>query len=250
MHDIFFNYSAPVHLFHCRVTNLFASKAASKWVKSISSFDEVVFFSSTLTDFSFITTWPFLWKVSTVTLVSCLPLYIIKYLKRKFSPPSYSKLSSWFKHGLPQFSLYFSEHSYIYSTFVFKHAEWRWTCRNEKALKEQERNGIIVFIDRDNNLRRKNSTWKRWKSVSCTKQVEEYYSSKAWNTWPHSFCWQKVKCLPFCWHFKKKIALSVMLTRWCISLQVFICTLFFMCCIFLFEVYSFIVFNCSKGIHM
>uniref|UniRef100_A0A669DTX9 Phospholipid-transporting ATPase n=1 Tax=Oreochromis niloticus TaxID=8128 RepID=A0A669DTX9_ORENI len=45
-------------------------------------------------DLSFITTWPFLWKVSTITLVSCLPLYIIKYLKRKFSPPSYSKLSS------------------------------------------------------------------------------------------------------------------------------------------------------------
>uniref|UniRef100_A0A8C9WUL9 Phospholipid-transporting ATPase n=1 Tax=Sander lucioperca TaxID=283035 RepID=A0A8C9WUL9_SANLU len=45
-------------------------------------------------DLSFITTWPFLWKVSSITLVSCLPLYIIKYLKRKFSPPSYSKLSS------------------------------------------------------------------------------------------------------------------------------------------------------------
>uniref|UniRef100_A0AAX7W7P7 Phospholipid-transporting ATPase n=1 Tax=Astatotilapia calliptera TaxID=8154 RepID=A0AAX7W7P7_ASTCA len=45
-------------------------------------------------DSSFITTWPFLWKVSAITLVSCLPLYIIKYLKRKFSPPSYSKLSS------------------------------------------------------------------------------------------------------------------------------------------------------------
>uniref|UniRef100_A0A8C6US51 Phospholipid-transporting ATPase n=1 Tax=Neogobius melanostomus TaxID=47308 RepID=A0A8C6US51_9GOBI len=45
-------------------------------------------------DLSYITTWPFLWKVSAITLVSCLPLYIIKYLKRKFSPPSYSKLSS------------------------------------------------------------------------------------------------------------------------------------------------------------
>uniref|UniRef100_A0A3P9KZT9 Phospholipid-transporting ATPase n=1 Tax=Oryzias latipes TaxID=8090 RepID=A0A3P9KZT9_ORYLA len=45
-------------------------------------------------DRSYITTWPFLWKVSAITLVSCLPLYIIKYLKRKFSPPSYSKLSS------------------------------------------------------------------------------------------------------------------------------------------------------------
>uniref|UniRef100_A0A8C1G0K9 Phospholipid-transporting ATPase n=1 Tax=Cyprinus carpio TaxID=7962 RepID=A0A8C1G0K9_CYPCA len=45
-------------------------------------------------DFSFIMTRMFLWKVCVITLVSCLPLYIIKYLKRKFSPPSYSKLSS------------------------------------------------------------------------------------------------------------------------------------------------------------
>ncbi|XP_050993153.1 probable phospholipid-transporting ATPase IIB isoform X2 [Labeo rohita] len=45
-------------------------------------------------DHSFITTRVFLWKVCVITLVSCLPLYIIKYLKRKFSPPSYSKLSS------------------------------------------------------------------------------------------------------------------------------------------------------------
>uniref|UniRef100_A0AAY4EJ88 Phospholipid-transporting ATPase n=1 Tax=Denticeps clupeoides TaxID=299321 RepID=A0AAY4EJ88_9TELE len=45
-------------------------------------------------DLGFITTKAFLWKVSAITMVSCLPLYIIKYLKRKFSPPSYSKLSS------------------------------------------------------------------------------------------------------------------------------------------------------------
>nr|XP_061808291.1 probable phospholipid-transporting ATPase IIB isoform X3 [Nerophis lumbriciformis] len=45
-------------------------------------------------DLAFIITWPFLWKVSAITLVSCLPLYIIKYLKRKFSPSSYSKLAS------------------------------------------------------------------------------------------------------------------------------------------------------------
>ncbi|NXR14132.1 ATP9B ATPase, partial [Semnornis frantzii] len=46
------------------------------------------------TDVAFITTVTFLWKVSAITLVSCLPLYILKYLKRKFSPPSYSKLTS------------------------------------------------------------------------------------------------------------------------------------------------------------
>ncbi|XP_064409596.1 probable phospholipid-transporting ATPase IIB isoform X3 [Latimeria chalumnae] len=45
-------------------------------------------------DVTFITTLAFLWKVSAITVVSCLPLYILKYLKRKFSPPSYSKLTS------------------------------------------------------------------------------------------------------------------------------------------------------------
>uniref|UniRef100_A0A8B9FTJ2 Phospholipid-transporting ATPase n=1 Tax=Amazona collaria TaxID=241587 RepID=A0A8B9FTJ2_9PSIT len=45
-------------------------------------------------DVAFITTVTFLWKVSAITVVSCLPLYILKYLKRKFSPPSYSKLTS------------------------------------------------------------------------------------------------------------------------------------------------------------
>lgn len=45
------------------------------------------------TDWEFIWSWDFLWKVSLITVVSCLPLYIIKFLRKKFSPPSYSKLS-------------------------------------------------------------------------------------------------------------------------------------------------------------
>ncbi|XP_066208424.1 probable phospholipid-transporting ATPase IIB isoform X3 [Saccopteryx leptura] len=45
-------------------------------------------------DIAFITTVTFVWKVSAITVVSCLPLYILKYLKRKLSPPSYSKLTS------------------------------------------------------------------------------------------------------------------------------------------------------------
>ncbi|XP_057360291.1 probable phospholipid-transporting ATPase IIB isoform X7 [Manis pentadactyla] len=45
-------------------------------------------------DVAFITTVTFVWKVSAVTVVSCLPLYILKYVKRKLSPPSYSKLTS------------------------------------------------------------------------------------------------------------------------------------------------------------
>ncbi|XP_063217955.1 probable phospholipid-transporting ATPase IIB isoform X2 [Bacillus rossius redtenbacheri] len=44
-------------------------------------------------DANFIQTTDFLWKVLVITLVSCLPLYILKFLRKKFSPPSYSKLS-------------------------------------------------------------------------------------------------------------------------------------------------------------
>uniref|UniRef100_A0A8C5HQK3 Phospholipid-transporting ATPase n=1 Tax=Gouania willdenowi TaxID=441366 RepID=A0A8C5HQK3_GOUWI len=45
-------------------------------------------------DVYFIITLSFLWKVTVITLVSCLPLYILKYLRRRFSPPNYSKLTS------------------------------------------------------------------------------------------------------------------------------------------------------------
>uniref|UniRef100_A0AAR2IUI8 Phospholipid-transporting ATPase n=1 Tax=Pygocentrus nattereri TaxID=42514 RepID=A0AAR2IUI8_PYGNA len=45
-------------------------------------------------DVYFIATLSFIWKVTVITLVSCLPLYILKYLRRRFSPPSYSKLTS------------------------------------------------------------------------------------------------------------------------------------------------------------
>ncbi|XP_050300726.1 probable phospholipid-transporting ATPase IIB isoform X2 [Anthonomus grandis grandis] len=44
-------------------------------------------------DAEFIKTPDFLWKVTVITLVSCLPLYILKFLRKKFSPPSYTKLS-------------------------------------------------------------------------------------------------------------------------------------------------------------
>lgn len=46
-----------------------------------------------LTDWEFISSYDFLWKVSIITLVSCLPLYIIKFLRKKCSPPSYLKLT-------------------------------------------------------------------------------------------------------------------------------------------------------------
>ncbi|XP_043268867.1 probable phospholipid-transporting ATPase IIB isoform X3 [Venturia canescens] len=44
-------------------------------------------------DAEFIQTTGFLWKVLVITLISCMPLYILKFLRKKFSPPSYSKLT-------------------------------------------------------------------------------------------------------------------------------------------------------------
>lgn len=49
-------------------------------------------------DSEFIRTNDFIWKVLVITLVSCLPLYILKFLRKKFSPPSYSKLSWIFRN--------------------------------------------------------------------------------------------------------------------------------------------------------
>lgn len=46
-----------------------------------------------IVDSEFIKTTDFIWKVLVITLISCLPLYILKFLRKKFSPPSYSKLS-------------------------------------------------------------------------------------------------------------------------------------------------------------
>ncbi|XP_043263652.1 probable phospholipid-transporting ATPase IIB isoform X1 [Colletes gigas] len=44
-------------------------------------------------DAEFIKTTDFLWKVLLITLISCMPLYILKFLRKRFSPPSYTKLS-------------------------------------------------------------------------------------------------------------------------------------------------------------
>ncbi|KAK3086037.1 hypothetical protein FSP39_012460 [Pinctada imbricata] len=44
-------------------------------------------------DSNFLRTWDFIWKVLVITSVSCIPLYILKFLRKKFSPPVYAKLT-------------------------------------------------------------------------------------------------------------------------------------------------------------
>ncbi|CAI2161967.1 5677_t:CDS:10 [Funneliformis geosporum] len=50
-------------------------------------------FLPTYFDLVFILTETFVWKVAVITAVSSIPLYIIKFLRRRYAPPSYSKLT-------------------------------------------------------------------------------------------------------------------------------------------------------------
>ena len=86
----------------CRVKRLFLCVVLGALLHSIDIymtlflfykyiFDLIFFFFS---DQKFLISLEFLWKVVVITLVSCLPLYILKYLRRKYAPPSYSKLTN------------------------------------------------------------------------------------------------------------------------------------------------------------
>jgi len=44
-------------------------------------------------DITFIASTAFIWRVTVVTLVACIPLYTFRLIRRKMYPPSYSKLS-------------------------------------------------------------------------------------------------------------------------------------------------------------
>ena len=45
-------------------------------------------------DTSFILTIDFFWKVGLVTLVSCLPLFVFKWVRHRYAPPDASKLAA------------------------------------------------------------------------------------------------------------------------------------------------------------
>ena len=44
-------------------------------------------------DADFIKTGGFMWRTAAITAVSCVPLYIWKFLRKRFSPTAYQKLS-------------------------------------------------------------------------------------------------------------------------------------------------------------
>lgn len=70
-----------------------------------------------ITDGTFLRTFDFIWKVVAITSVSCIPLYILKYLRKKFSPPVYAKLTWW----TSQFSFFLTDSlSYRMCTVHYK----------------------------------------------------------------------------------------------------------------------------------
>lgn len=172
--------------------------------QSIYSCDEVVLFSSfALTDLSFITTWPFLWKVCTVTLVSCLPLYVIKYLKRKFSPPSYSKLSSWSKQ-IAQVSFVLLWVSYL-EHFFFNTLNEDGPMGVKKLLKQQE---DFKWLKERKKEQHKEKDWKmnlvaQDKSFSLTSVKRILYIEGLKHLTSFLLLTKGQKCLPLLWKFLK-----------------------------------------------
>ena len=46
-----------------------------------------------ISDAEFLKTGDFMWKTASITAISCVPLYVWKFLRKKFSPAAYQKLS-------------------------------------------------------------------------------------------------------------------------------------------------------------
>ena len=65
------------------------------WVAELMSLSSYVLTLMCMPDFfdaKFIRSFEFALKVALITMVSCLPLYIIKFMHRKIAPPSHHKL--------------------------------------------------------------------------------------------------------------------------------------------------------------
>ncbi|KAI3649549.1 hypothetical protein MP228_005181 [Amoeboaphelidium protococcarum] len=52
-----------------------------------------MYFLKTEFDLQFILTWRFVWKTAVIISISCIPLYVIRVLRRYYSPPIYQKLN-------------------------------------------------------------------------------------------------------------------------------------------------------------
>lgn len=157
--------------------------------------------------------------MSAITLVSCLPLYIIKYLKRKFSPPSYSKLSSWAKPGLLVLFCSFMFHR----AFYFQHFFYSVIlCDGQVTCGGQGSTGTIESGEKLNNwfLDYITETWDNLKKTEHIKKTYKVTERRAkWCEWLLleglknliPFCQKGSICLLLFWRFSDKSASSVIL---------------------------------------
>jgi len=70
----------------------------NKWMVLSEVITMLIYFGSIFAlqgyfDVSFVLSLGFLWRVTLVTVLSCMPIYIIRWIKRRIDPPSYTKLS-------------------------------------------------------------------------------------------------------------------------------------------------------------
>ncbi|RKP33866.1 hypothetical protein BJ085DRAFT_34591 [Dimargaris cristalligena] len=52
-----------------------------------------IYFLKSDFDPAFMLTWAFIWKLGVIILVSSFSLYVVKLIRRRYAPPSYSKLT-------------------------------------------------------------------------------------------------------------------------------------------------------------
>jgi len=70
-----------------------------RWMVASEVFSVAAYFVSiiipgvTAFEITFIMTTQFWWRVTVITLISCLPLYLAKAIKKRYAPPAYAKLA-------------------------------------------------------------------------------------------------------------------------------------------------------------
>jgi len=70
----------------------------NRWMVLSEVFTMLLYFGSIFAlqgyfDVSFVLSIGFLWRVPLVTVISCMPIYLTRWIKRRIDPPSYTKLS-------------------------------------------------------------------------------------------------------------------------------------------------------------
>jgi len=70
----------------------------NRWMVLSEVFTMLLYFGSIFAlqgyfDVSFVLSIGFLWRVLLVTIISCMPIYLTRWIKRRIDPPSYTKLS-------------------------------------------------------------------------------------------------------------------------------------------------------------